>query len=260
MYGIPNMKLDKSVVERRVKLMADEGIQFITGVEVGKDYPADRLVSEYDAVVLCGGATKPRDLQLPGRELAGVHFAMKFLKANTKSLLDSNLADGNYISAEGKDVIVIGGGDTGTDCVATSLRHGCRSVTQFEIVPQPAPVRTAENPWPQWPKVFKTDYGQEEAEKVFGHEPRNYCVSTKKIVGDENGHVKEVHTVEVAWEADAENRLHFTEVPGSEKVWHAQLVLLAMGFLGPEDQLLEQLGVDRDQRSDPRRTGGGHAR
>lgn len=249
MYGIPNMKLDKTIVERRVKLMEAEGIRFLTGMEVGKNFAADRLLSEFDAVVLCGGATKPRDLRVPGRELAGVHFAMEFLKANTKSLLDSHLTDGKSISARDLDVIVIGGGDTGTDCVATSLRQGCRSVTQFEIALRPALKRTADNPWPEWPKVYTMDYGQEEAAQIFGSDPRHYCINTKKIVGDENGRVKEVHTVEVVWQRDAENRLYFTEVPGSEKVWPAQLVLVAMGFLGPEDQLLDQLGVIRDERS-----------
>ncbi len=249
MYGIPNMKLDKKTVQRRVDLMAEEGVIFKTNTEVGKNYPAENLLKEFDAVVLCGGATNPRDLNVEGRGLKGVHYAMEFLTANTKSLLDSAHQDGNYISAKGKDVIVIGGGDTGTDCVATSLRHGCKSLVQFEIVPKPPLDREADNPWPQWPKVYKVDYGQEEAMTVFGADPRNYCINTKKIVGDENGHVKEVHTVGVNWERDSSGRFIPKEIPGSEKVWPAQLVLLAMGFLGPEGYLLKQLGVEQDNRS-----------
>lgn len=249
MYGIPNMKLDKKIVQRRVDLLAAEGVQFVTSTEVGKDYPAEKLLEEFDAVVLCGGATKPRDLQVEGRALNGVHFAMEFLHANTKSLLDSGLEDGNYISVKGKDVIVIGGGDTGTDCVATAVRHGCASVTQLEIVPKPPQERAAGNPWPQWPKVYKVDYGQEEAAELFGSDPRQYCTNTKKIVGDEHGRVKAVHTVEVAWEPDAAGKLSLREISGTERVQPAQLVLLAMGFLGPEDTLLQQLGVSRDSRS-----------
>ncbi len=259
MYGIPNMKLDKTVVQRRVALMAAEGVQFVTNTEVGADLPVAKLQTDFDAVVLCGGATKPRDLSVPGRELRGIHFAMDFLKANTKSLLDSAHADGEYISAKGKDVIVIGGGDTGTDCVGTSLRHGCKSLVQFEIVPQSAGARTQDNPWPQWPRVHKVDYGQEEALTVYGVDPRIFCISAKQFVGDANGHVKEVHTVEVKWEKDANGRYVPQEVPGSLKVWPAQLVLLAMGFLGPEEQLLQQLGVERDPRSNAKAEYGTYA-
>ncbi|OEF97503.1 glutamate synthase subunit beta [Desulfuribacillus alkaliarsenatis] len=249
MYGIPNMKLDKSFIERRAKIMEQEGITFITNTEVGKDISAKKLKEDYDAIILAGGATKPRDLPAEGRELKGIHFAMDFLHANTKSLLDSKLEDGNFISAEGKDVIVIGGGDTGTDCVGTSIRHKCKTVTQLEIMPQ-APVDRAENnPWPQYPKVLKTDYGQEEAIALYGSDPRKYCCMTKKFVGDENGHVKEIHTVEVNWEKDAQGRFIPVEIEGTSRVWPAQLVLLAMGFLGPEDTMLEELGVERDGRS-----------
>jgi glutamate synthase (NADPH/NADH) small chain len=254
MYGIPNMKLDKAIVQRRIALMRAEGVTFVTGVEVGREYPAGRLKSEFDAAVLCGGATKPRDLPVAGRPLSGVHFAMEFLKANTKSLLDSGLHDGEYLSAAGKDVIVIGGGDTGTDCVGTALRHGCKSVVQFEIVPQPPEGRTPDNPWPQWPKIYRMDYGQEEAAARYGSDPRIYCINTTKIVGDENGRVREVHTVAVRWEADAGGRLVPKNIPGTEKVWPAQLVLLALGFLGPEDSLLEQLEVERDPRSNAKTT------
>lgn len=245
MYGIPNMKLDKKeVVERRIKLMQSEGISFITNCEVGVNYSASQLLEEFDAVVLCGGATKPRDLPVPGRELKGVHFAMDFLTANTKSLLDSHHADGRYISAKGKDVIVIGGGDTGTDCVGTSMRHGCRSLVQFEILPKPPDDRAPDNPWPQWPKVYKLDYGQEEAAAVFGSDPREYLISTEKFVGDAHGNLKEIHTVRIQWAKDETGRFVMKKVPGSEKVLPAQLVLLAMGFLGPENQLLDKLGVE----------------
>ncbi|HWG47102.1 MAG TPA: glutamate synthase subunit beta [Gemmataceae bacterium] len=248
MYGIPNMKLDKGIVQRRVDLLAAEGVVFVTNCEVGKNYPAAKLRNEFDAVILCGGATKPRDLVIEGRQLGGIHFAMEFLHANSKSLLDSEHADGHYISAKGKDVIVIGGGDTGTDCVGTSLRHGCKSLVQFEILPMPPLDRATDNPWPQWPKVYKLDYGQEEAEAIFGKDPREYLIQTKKFVGDPNGRLKELHTVRVEWVRD-NGRMIPREVPGSEHVFPAQLVLLAMGFLGPENPLLDQLGVEKDVRS-----------
>ncbi len=249
MYGIPNMKLDKGVVRRRADLMEAEGVVFVTSTEVGKDYPAELLLQEFDAVVLCGGATKPRDLPIEGRNLKGIHFAVEFLSANTKSLLDSNLMDGKYISAGGKDVVVIGGGDTGTDCVGTSLRHRCRSVNQLEIMPRPPARRAPDNPWPQFPRVYKVDYGQHEAAAIYGSDPRHYCITAKKFAGDERGHVKEVHTVNVEWVRDDLGRLSPREIPGTEKIWPAQLVLLAMGFTGPEDNLLQQLGVDCDERS-----------
>jgi len=249
MYGIPNMKLDKQeIVQRRVDLMAAEGVKFVTGVEVGKDIAAETLRSGFDAVVLCAGATQPRDLPVEGRNLKGVHFAMDFLTANTKSLLDSSLEDGNYISAKGLDVIVIGGGDTGTDCVATSVRHGCKSVTQLEIMPRAPDARAANNPWPEWPLVHKVDYGQEEAAAVFGRDPRDYLVSTKKLVGDDKGHVKEIHTVGVRWEQGAGGRMNLVEVEGTAEVLPAQLVLLAMGFTGPEKTLIDALTLDTDPR------------
>lgn len=250
MYGIPNMKLDKKkVVQRRLEIMKAEGVEFITGTEVGKDISVDKLLDENDAVVLCVGSTKPRDIDVPGRNLKGVHFAMEFLGANTRSLLDSQLADGNNIFAEGKDVIIIGGGDTGTDCVATSLRHGCNSVVQFEILPEPPQERQPDNPWPEWPKILKTDYGQEEAIAVNGKDPREYEIMTKKFVADEEGQVKEVYTVKIKWEKDDNGRFIPVEIPGSEKVWPAQLVLLAMGFLGPENTLVDALNLEQDQRS-----------
>jgi glutamate synthase (NADPH/NADH) small chain len=249
MYGIPNMKLDKNIVQRRVNLLAEEGIEFRTNTEVGRDMPSQKLLEEYDAVVLCGGATKPRDLSIEGRSLNGVHFAMEFLHLNTKSLLDSKHSNGKYISAKGKDVIVIGGGDTGTDCVGTSIRQQCKSVLQLEIMPQPAEGRQADNPWPQWPKVLKVDYGQEEAAMLYGKDPRNYCITAKKFVGDAGGNLKEVHTVGIEWKKDAAGRFGPVEIAGTEKVFPAQLVLLAMGFLGPEDTILKPLGIEQDARS-----------
>jgi glutamate synthase (NADPH) small chain len=229
--------------------MAAEGVKFVTSCEVGKDLPFADVRSSHDAVVLCGGATKPRDLPIEGRSLHGVHFAMEFLKVNTKSLLDSKHTDGQFISAKGLDVLVIGGGDTGTDCVGTSIRHGCKSVTQIEIMPRPAESRAGNNPWPQWPFILRTDYGQEEAIALYGQDPRVYLTTAKKMVSDENGRVKEVHTVQVRWESDSAGRMIPVEIAGSEKVYPAQLVLLAMGFLGPDDTLLADAGVNRDGRS-----------
>jgi glutamate synthase (NADPH/NADH) small chain len=257
MYGIPNMKLDKQVVQRRIDLMAAEGVDFVTSTEIGTDIPADKLVADFDAVVLCGGATKPRDLPAPGRELAGIHFAMEFLHGNTKALLDGADAP---ISAAGKDVIVIGGGDTGTDCVGTSLRHGCKSVVQFEILDRPPDARQPDNPWPEWPKIFRVDYGQEEAAAIQGRDPRRYAIMTQKFVGDENGRVKEIHTVDIEWvTGNNGQRPTLKEIPGTEKVWSAQLVLLSMGFLGPEDTLLNGLGVERDARSNAKTEHGNFA-
>jgi glutamate synthase (NADPH/NADH) small chain len=258
MYGIPNPKLDKKVVQRRIDLMAGEGIRFVTGTEIGKDIPAEKLVKEFDAVVLCGGATKPRDLPIEGRTLQGVHFAMEFLHANTKSLLDGHRNAG-YISAAGKDVIVIGGGDTGTDCVATSMRHGCKNLVQLEILPKPPQERAADNPWPQWPKVYRLDYGQEEAASLFGKDPREYLVTAKRFLGDENGRVKEIEIVRVEWQKNEKGQFVPKEVPGSNRTLSAQLVLLAMGFLGPEDTVLNQLGVQRDERSNAKAEYGKYA-
>ncbi|MEJ2077721.1 MAG: glutamate synthase subunit beta [Acidobacteriota bacterium] len=257
-YGIPNMKLDKQIVRRRVDLLAAEGVEFLTGVSVGSDYPADRLTQEFDAVVLCTGATRPRDLSIPGRELSGIHFAMEFLTANTRSLLSSSLGDGRFISAKGLDVVVIGGGDTGTDCVGTALRHGCRSLIQLEILPQPPLERGPENPWPQWPRIFRVDYGQEEAQAVFGKDPRDFEIMTRKFVGDDEGRVKELHTIRVEW-ARENGRLVPREIPGTERVIPAQLVLLAMGFLGPEQKLLEGLEVETDVRTSVRAEFGRYA-
>ncbi len=248
-YGIPNMKLDKSIVDRRVDLMLEAGIEFVTGTEIGKDVAVEDLQEQFDAVVICTGATRPRELAVPGQELKGVHFAMDFLTSNTKSLLDSGHEDGHFISAEGKDVIIIGGGDTGTDCVATSLRHDCNSVTQFEILAKPPLARAGDNPWPQWPRVYSLDYGQEEALFVYGQDPRTYSIMSKEFIGDDQGRVQGIRTVRVGWNSNGNGRPHLEELPGSEKTWPAQLVLLAMGFLGPEQPLLDQFGVERDARS-----------
>ena len=250
MYGIPNMKLDKKkVVQRRIDIMEEEGVNFICNTEIGVEIPVSKLQEEFDAVVLCGGATKARDLPVPGRDLKGVYFAMEFLHSNTKSLLDSNHQDGNYILAENKNVIVIGGGDTGTDCVATSIRQGCKSVVQFEILPEPPVERSVDNPWPEWPKTLKVDYGQEEAVELYGNDPREYLIKTKKFVGDEEGNLSEVHTVKIKWEQDKDGRFLPVEIPGTEQVWTAELVLLAMGFLGPEETIIKELGLEQDKRS-----------
>jgi glutamate synthase (NADPH/NADH) small chain len=248
MYGIPNMKLDKGIVERRVRLMADEGVRFVTETEIGKHIPAERLVKEYEAVVLCGGATQARDLPVEGRNLGGIHLAMEFLHANTKSLLDSGHADGKFISAKGKSVIVIGGGDTGTDCVGTSIRHGAKSVVQLEILPRPPDERAADNPWPQWPKTLKVDYGQEEARALWGRDPREFQILTKRFVDDGNGRVKALEAVQVEWTKGPDGRFGPKEIPGTSRTLSADLVLLALGFTGPEKPLVQQLGVKLDDR------------
>jgi glutamate synthase (NADPH/NADH) small chain len=259
MYGIPNMKLDKHIVQRRIDLLAKEGVTFITNVEVGKNLPATQLREEFDAMVLCCGATKPRDLPIAGRQLQGIHFAMEFLHANTKSLLDSDHEDGHYISARGQQVIVIGGGDTGTDCVGTALRHQCKSLVQLEILPQPPETRQPDNPWPEWPKIYRLDYGQEEAKARFGDDPRVYEIMTEKFIGDRHGHVQALQTVKVEWVKDDKGRFGPQRLPGTEQVWPADLVLLAMGFLGPEDLILEQLGLERDERSNVKAAYGKYA-
>jgi glutamate synthase (NADPH/NADH) small chain len=248
MYGIPNMKLDKEgVVLRRLNVLEAEGVTFVCNTEVGKDLPVETLLKDFDAVILCTGATKPRDLPIEGRSLQGIHFAMDFLTANTKAILDRGQKE-DFISAEGKDVVIIGGGDTGTDCVGTSLRHGCKSLVQLEIMPKPPQERAANNPWPEWPKVYKLDYGQEEAEAVFGSDPRVYLRTATHFEGDETGQVKAVHTVEVQWEKNEKGQFIPKQIPGTEKILPAQLVLLAMGFLGPEEPLLAALKLERDGR------------
>jgi len=249
MYGIPNMKLDKGLVDRRVQLLKDEGVSFKTGVWVGKDVKAADLVKDFDAVLVATGATKPRDLKVPGRDLKGVHFAMDFLTANTKSLLDSKLEDGQYISAKGKKVIVIGGGDTGNDCLGTSLRHGCTALENFEVLPQPSEGRTEEFPWPTYPRLYKADYGHNEAVAQFGRDPRTYSISTKEFLGNKKGELTGLVTIDVQWTKDDKGAWKMSEVPGSERTWEADLVFLALGFLGPEEEILKELSLDQDPRS-----------
>ncbi len=247
MYGIPNMKLDKQkVVLRRIKQMEREGIAFRCNSEVGRDITSAQLVEDFDAVVLCTGATKPRDLPIEGRQSKGIHFAMEFLHGNTKALLDKAQPP---ISAAGKDVIIIGGGDTGTDCVGTSMRHGCKSLIQVEILPKPPTERAKDNPWPEWPKTYKMDYGQEEAAAAYGSDPRVYLTTAKKFLTDDQGNVSGVHLVEIRWERNDKGQFTPVDVPGTDRVVPAQLVLLAMGFVGPEQPLLESLGLERDPRS-----------
>ncbi len=248
MYGIPNMKLEKSVVQRRVDLMRDEGVEFKTGVDVGRDLPAGGLEAVFDAVILCCGAKNPRDLKVPGRDAGGVYFAVDFLTSTTKSLLDSNLKAGTYISAKDKDVVVVGGGDTGNDCVGTAIRHGCASVTQLEMMPRPPVERdTGANPWPEWPRVEKTDYGQEEAAALFGHDPRLYQRTVKEIVPDEKGNVKEIVTVSLMPHRE-NGRTVMIPVEGSEETVPCGLLLIAAGFLGTEGYVPEAFGVDTDVR------------
>lgn len=249
MYGIPNMKLDKkAVVERRLKLMEQEGIKFICNANVGDNVEPQLLRKDFDAIVICTGATQPRDLPVEGRALDGVHFAMDYLTASTQSLLNGG-ADDSPIHAKGKDVIVLGGGDTGTDCVGTAMRQGCKSITQLEIMAQPPLDRADDNPWPEWPKVYKMDYGQEEAAAKFGDDPRAYLTTVKRFNADASGALKEVVTVQIEWRHHDKGGLVPAEVSGTEKVYPAQLVLLAMGFLGPEQMLLKDLAVDTDLRS-----------
>lgn len=279
MYGIPNPHLDKNIVQRRIDLLEEEGVRFVTNTEIGKNYPPEKLLKEFDASALCCGATKPRDLPIEGRNLKGIHFAVHFLTQNTKALLDSvefppkGAADPSAkrksltdpprfvagISAEGKDVFVIGGGDTGTDCVATSMRHKCKSLIQLEIMPKPPMSRMPDNPWPQWPKVYKMDYGQEEAAAVFGADPRQYLTTVKRFIGNEKGELKEVELIRVEWQKGDNGRPVLKQLEGTEKRLAAQLALIAMGFLGPEDMVLNPLGIERDERSNAKAEYGKYA-
>ncbi|PTY05188.1 glutamate synthase [Opitutaceae bacterium EW11] len=249
MYGIPNMKLDKKeVLLRRIQLMEQEGVKFVCNANVGDNVEPQIFLKEFDATVICTGATKPRDLPIEGRSLKGVHFAMEYLKGNTQALLNGG-PDHAGIHAKGKDVVVIGGGDTGTDCVGSSIRQGCKSVLQIEILPKPPMDRAKDNPWPEWPKVYRMDYGQEEAAWKQGADPRIYLTTVKKFVGDEKGQVKELVTVQITWEKNEKGQFVPKEVPGTEQTRPAQLVLLAMGFLGPEQDILDDLKVERDPRT-----------
>lgn len=259
MYGIPNMKLDKKVVQRRVDFMAAEGIEFKNNVFVGEaDITLDSLRADHDAVVIATGATVARDLPIPNRSLEGVHFAMEFLHKNTKSLLDSNLDDGSYISAKDKHVVVIGGGDTGNDCIGTSVRHGAKSVTNFELLPQPPPERAGDNPWPQWPRIYRVDYGHAEVKTHMGKDPREYCVMSKEFVDDGTGKVKGIKTVRVEWTKSSTGGWDMKQAEGSEQFFPADLVLLSMGFLGPEDRVLGG-EVEKDARKNVKTAPGKYA-
>ena len=259
MYGIPNMKLEKKIVERKVKIMEEEGVTFLTGTDVGKDVKAESLLKEYHKVVLACGASNPRDIQAAGRDAKGIYFAVDFLKANTKSLLDSRLEDGKYVNAKDKNVVIIGGGDTGNDCVGTVIRHGCKSVTQIEMMPKAPDTRAENNPWPEWPKVCKTDYGQEEAIAVFGHDPRIYESTVKEFVKDKNGSLKAVKTVKLAWEKEeATGRMVRKEVAGSEQTLPAEIVLIAAGFLGTQKYVSDAFKVELDGRTNVKTAAGAY--
>jgi len=254
MYGIPNMKLEKQVVNRRVDVLRASGIEFVTNADVGKSVDAQKLRQEHDALLLATGATQPRDLAIQGRNLSGIHFAMEFLTANTKSLLNSNLEDGLFINAKGKRVIVIGGGDTGADCIGTSLRHGCKSLINLELLDEPPEKRAGDNPWPLWPKIRRTDYAHEESIARFGADPRNYAVVSKEFEGN-HGAVKSVRITRVEWQR-TNGLAKMVELDGTVETLEADLVLLAMGFLGPEAYLAQALGVELDPRSNYRATHG----
>jgi NAD(P)H-dependent glutamate synthase small subunit len=268
MYGIPNMKLDKCVVQRRVSILEAEGVKFVTGVHVGRKeefapghmtqimeergcevryLDPKELLAEYDALLLATGATRPRDLPIPGRDLKGIHFAMDFLTRNTKSLLDSQLQDGHQLSAAGKNVVVIGGGDTGADCIGTSLRHGCSGMVNFELLDMPPLERGRQNPWPQWPRIFRVDYSHAESKAKFGRDPREYSLLSKEFVGNGDGQVVGINTINIDWLKPADGA-PFSEVPGTERFWPADLVLLSMGFLGPEQSVTDMLGLEYDKR------------
>ena len=248
-YGIPNMKLGKDILQRRIDKMSAEGIKFVTGADIGNNVDALQLREQCDAMLLACGATKPRDLPIAHRDAPGIHFAMEFLTAHTQQVVHGDSLGDQFISAEGKDVIVIGGGDTGTDCIGTSIRDGCRSLVNFELLPKPPDSRADDNPWPEWPRIFRVDYGHEEAEAKFGHDPRQYRILSKEFLVDERGHLRGIKTVQVEWAKKDDGGWDMKEVPGSEKEWPAQLILLAMGFLGPEYYLAEALELEVDARS-----------
>ncbi|MCD8333390.1 MAG: glutamate synthase subunit beta, partial [Clostridiales bacterium] len=250
MYGIPNMKLEKQIVERKVDIMREEGITFLTGIDVGRDEKAAKILKEYDAVVLACGAKHPRDINAPGRDAKGIYFAVDFLSQTTKSLLDSDLKNKKYVSAKGKHVVIIGGGDTGNDCVGTSIRHGAKSVTQLEMMPKAPDERAENNPWPEWPKVCKTDYGQEEAIAMYGHDPRIYTTTVKEFLKDKNGNLKGIVTVKLESKKD-EKTGQFMMVPveGTENKMDADLVLIAAGFLGAVSYIGDDFGVKLNART-----------
>ncbi len=250
MYGIPNMKLDKTILNRRIELMQESGIEFMLGIDIGKDLSAQELVDNFDAVILCAGSQKARQLNVEGKDLKGVYLALDYLSGSTRSLLDGSEHDSSFINAKDKNVIVIGGGDTGTDCVATAIRQNCKSILQFEIMPEPPDRRIkSANPWPEWPRKQKVDYGQAEAISINGRDPRHYLISTQEIVGNSQGEVQSLHTVEVNWFKNAAGIMEPVKVPGSERVWPSDLVLVALGFVGPEDSLPEEFKLSRDEKS-----------
>ena len=250
MYGIPNMKIEKSIIDRRIDIMSQEGVKFITNTDIGKKQKASKLLKDFDAVVLACGASNPRDISAPGRDAKGIYFAVDFLKSTTKSLLNSNLQDGNYINAKDKNVVVIGGGDTGNDCVGTSIRHGCKSIVQIEMMPKAPDERAQTNPWPQWPLVCKTDYGQEEAIEVFGHDPRIYETTVKEFIKNEAGELIAVKVVKVKFVNEPETgRRQMQEVEGTEQILDADMVLIAAGFLGSESYVTESFGVEINART-----------
>lgn len=249
-YGIPNMKLEKHIIDRKIEVMKAEGVTFITDANIGENVKAKKLLEEYDSVVLACGASNPRDIKAPGRDANGIYFAVDFLKSTTKSLLDSGLTDGKYISAKGKNVIVIGGGDTGNDCVGTSIRHGCKSIMQLEMMPKPPVDRLPNNPWPQWPKVLKTDYGQEEAIAVFGEDPRVYQTTVKEFIKDKKGNLCKVKLVKLEPKKDEKTgRMMMSEVTGSEYEVDCELVLIAAGFLGTQKYVSDAFGVELNERT-----------
>ncbi len=260
MYGIPNMKLEKQYVERKISIMKEEGVEFVTGTDVGKDIKADKILKDYDRVILACGASNPRDIKAPGREAKGIYFAVDFLKATTKSLLDTGLQEGTYISTKGKKVVVIGGGDTGNDCVGTSIRLGAASVLQLEMMPKAPDCRAANNPWPEWPKVCKTDYGQEESIAVFGKDPREYCTTVKEFITDKNGNLCRLKLVKLESRKDqTSGRFMMTEIEGSEYEVEADIVLIAAGFLGSENYVTKAFGVEVNERTNVK-TGNGRYR
>ena len=253
MYGIPNMKLEKHVIERKIGIMKEEGVEFVTSANVGKDVKAAKLLKDYDRVILACGAKNPRDIKAPGRDAKGIYFAVDFLAATTKSLLDSGLEDKKYISAKGKKVVIIGGGDTGNDCVGTSIRHGALSVTQLEMMPKAPDQRAEDNPWPQWPKVCKTDYGQEEAIAMFGKDPRVYQTTVKEFLKDKGGKLCGLVTVKLESQKDEKTgRMVMAEVAGSEQKMDADLVLIAAGFLGTEKYVADAFGIALNERTNVR--------
>ncbi len=250
MYGIPNMKLEKQIIDRKIGVMKEEGVEFITGVNVGKDIKPAKLLKDYDRVILACGAKNPRDIKAPGRDAKGIYFAVDFLSATTKSLLDSGLKDNKYISAKGKKVVIIGGGDTGNDCVGTSIRHGAASVIQLEMMPKAPDTRAENNPWPEWPKVCKTDYGQEEAIAVFGKDPRIYQTTVKEFLKDKNGNLSGLTVVKLESKKDEKTgRMMMVEVPGSESKMEADMVLIAAGFLGTEKYVADAFGLKLNERT-----------